>query len=193
MRTACFFLALPFTAGQFHDCILFLNIKYLFPWTRPLPCFLIWADSFFKICKMIVFKIWFPSLFLNLRQSDLKKKKKKCLPPRYVYYFIDVLSTQTSLMFNMMWIPQQLEPWVHDEYTHISVRNTALTLLDLHNNRFPLQSVKVEHTKKDKGANRQQLHAQENKILEGCAVGPLRNKTTREKEKKNLMCPRCKL
>lgn len=37
-----------------------------------------------------------------------------------------------QLMFNMIRLPQQLEPWIRDEHTHISVRNTALTLLDLH-------------------------------------------------------------
>ena len=36
-------------------------------------------------------------------------------------------STQTGLMFNMMWLPQQLEPWAQDEYPHLSVRGTAVT------------------------------------------------------------------
>lgn len=36
-------------------------------------------------------------------------------------------STQTSLMFNMMWLPQQLEPGVRDEYPHLSGRDTAVT------------------------------------------------------------------
>lgn len=56
-------------------------------------------------------------------------------------------STQTSLMFNMMWLPQQLEPWVHDEYTLTSQWGTQLWLCWVFtNNRFPLQSGKAEHT-----------------------------------------------
>ena len=51
----------------------------------------------------------------------------------------------------------------------------------------------LEKLSTHRGANTQQLRTRENKLLEGCAVGPLRNKTSREKGKKNLMCPRCKL
>lgn len=186
MRITCLTLALPFTTGRFHGCILILKTNHLFPLPRTLAWFLIWGGFFFKIYKLIVFNIWFLSLLLNLRQFDLKKRNS-CLPIKYVYYLIYVLLTQASPCFTWCGFYNNWRPGICDEYTtHISETQIWLCLI-FTNNSFPLQSVEVDHTKKEKRTSWQQLHAQENKILVVCAVGPLRNKTTtREKVKKNL-------
>lgn len=133
MRIACLTLALPFTTGRFHGCILTLKINHLFSLPRTLAWFLIWGGLFLKICKLIVFNIWFLSLLLNLRQFDLKKKKlftnKVCIS-----FDLCSLDPSQSVLY-MMWL-LQLVPWhmwwVH--HTHLS--NADLTLLDLHKQQF---------------------------------------------------------
>lgn len=58
------------------------------------------------------------------------------------------------------------------------------------NNRSPLQSVKAEHTKQEKGANLQQLHAQENKKSSWVLLlVHSKTETTREKREEKLYAP----
>lgn len=95
----------------------------------------------------------FPASSLTWGNVTLKKKKKAIYLQNMCIILLTFFSTQTSLMFNMMWLPQQLELWVHDEYTLTSQWGTQLWLCWVFtNNRFPLQSGKAEHTQRSKHA-----------------------------------------
>lgn len=192
MRITCLTLALPFTTGRFHGCILILKINHLFPLPRTLAWFLIWGGFFFKIYKLIVFNIWFLSLLLKLRQFDLKKRNS-CLPIKYVYYLIYVLLTQASPCFTGCGFYNNWRPGTCDEYTtHISETQIWLCLI-FTSNSFPLQSVEVDHTKtkKNKLATAPCSGKQNPRGL-CCWSTPKQNHYQRKSEEKP-MWPRCKL
>ena len=147
--------------------------------THFLKKYLSWLCSIFD----------FPASSLTWGNVTLKKKKKAIYLQNMCIILLTFFSTQTSLMFNMMWLPQQLELWVSTP-SHLSEEHSCDSAGSSQTTDF-LYS--LEKLSTHRGANTQQLRARENKLLEGCAVGPLRKKTSREKGKKDLMCPRCKL
>lgn len=140
--------------------------------------------TLFKICKLIVFNIWFLSFLRNLRQFDLKKRKKRLFTNTVciLFYLCSLTDPNQSVFLTWCGFYNNWSPSPCDEYTHISETQIWQLRLIFANNRFPLQPVEAEHTKKENRTSWQQLHAQENKILVLCAVGPLRKQSHHQRE-----------